>query len=337
MSKIVELTRYLESMAPLYYQESYDNSGLLCGNPNWQISGVMIALDAVEEVVDEAIEKNCNLVISHHPIIFNGLKKLTGSNYIERTIVKAIKNDVAIYAIHTNLDNVLRNGVNQVIADRIGLHSTRILSPKQEALTLELSVSDLLFDNVLEGLEKFKKEKYFNFEYFKVAGAKPNKIKVHGDRHILLDLHPLIDQYDLEAHWQKKDNHAAEVGAGLIGELDLPMGEEAFLSMVKERLQAGVVRHTQLLGRSISRVAVCGGSGSFLLNKAIASGAHAFVSADFKYHQFFDADKRIVIADVGHFESEQFTVDLLYKLVTEKFSNFAAHCTNVRTNPVHYF
>jgi dinuclear metal center YbgI/SA1388 family protein len=267
---IHELTTYLETIAPSHYQEDYDNSGLLVGDPQTEITGIMISLDATEAVIDEAVAKGCNLVVSHHPIIFRGLKRLTGRNYVERVVIKAIREGVALYAIHTNLDNVLRNGVNGKIAEKLGLENTRILAQKP------------LHKNGL----------------------------------------PAPDP---------------EVGSGVIGALPAPMTEHDFLQSLKDRMQVGCIKHTPLRGRMIQSIAVCGGAGGFLLPRAIAAGADFFVTADYKYHEFFDADGQIVIADIGHYESEQFTIDLLYEIISKKYSNFAPYCTSVNTNPVHYF
>jgi dinuclear metal center YbgI/SA1388 family protein len=270
MTTISELSIYLETIAPAHYQEDYDNSGLLVGDPNTIIKGVMVALDATEAVIDEAVAKGCNLVVAHHPIIFRGLKRLTGRNYVERVVIKAIREGVALYAIHTNLDNVYRDGVNGKIAEKLGLTNTRILANKP------LSKNGL----------------------------------------------PTTDP---------------EVGSGLIGTLAEPMPEPAFLQELKTRMQVGCIKHTPLRSQMVHTVAVCGGSGGFLLPKAIAAGADFFITADYKYHEFFDADGQIVIADIGHYESEQFTIELLHEIISKKYSNFARYCTSVKTNPVHYF
>ena len=260
--KISELCHQLESIAPLHLQESYDNAGLIVGKAEAEITGVMVCLDAIEAVVDEAAQKGCNLIVAHHPIVFSGLKRLTYANYIERTVAAALKNDIAIYAIHTNLDNVLRQGVNERIAERLGLEDVQILQPK---------------------------------------GEDPN------------------------------------IGSGAIGKLSKSLPEKAFLAHLAKAMKASCVRHTALLGKPVRRIAVCGGSGSFLLSQALRQEADVFVTADYKYHQFFDADAKIVIADIGHFESEQFTIDLLYEIISEKSRNFAVRKTEVITNPVQYF
>ena len=263
--KIIDLIQFLENHAPLQYQENYDNSGLLIGDSNRELTKVLISLDAIEEVVDEAIEIGAELIISHHPIIFSGLKKVTGSNYIERTVIKAIKNDISLYAIHTNLDNLPIDGVNSKIAAKLGLNNTSILSPKDEIQH--------------EGLS---------------------------------------------------------IGAGLVGELVTPMNEIKFLDFLKERMELKVIKHTAQLGGEVSKVALCGGSGSFLLDKAIRESADVFISADFKYHQYFDADGKIMIIDIGHYESEKYTSELLLELINRNFTNFAAQISKTATNPVFY-
>jgi dinuclear metal center YbgI/SA1388 family protein len=267
---IKDITSHLESIAPISLQESYDNAGLIVGDPDMEVSSALICLDATEEIVEEAKQLDCKFIIAHHPVIFRGLKKLNGSNYVERCIIKAIRNDIAIYAIHTNLDNTFSQGVNSAIAKRLGLSNTRILSPKAIGYT---------------------------------GTILPN----------------------------------AETGAGLIGELSGELVEEDFLKNLKYQLKTQLVRHTKLLSKNIRKVAICGGSGSFLLPVAIENGADAFVTADFKYHEFFDADGKILIADVGHYESEQFTIDLLKEIIAGKFPTFALHLTKVVTNPVNYF
>ncbi len=259
---IQDIISVLEAIAPPHLQESYDNAGLIVGDPKMPVNGVLFCLDSTEMIVDEAIALGCNLIVAHHPIVFRGLKRLNGANYVERTVMQAIRRDVAIYAIHTNLDNVHRQGVNAKIAEKLRLQNTRILLPK--------------------------------------PGVTP------------------------------------DVGAGLVGELTEPLSELDFLQAVKTSFLAGCIRHTALLQKPVQRVAVCGGAGSFLLAEARRAGADAFVTADFKYHEFFDADGQILIADIGHYESEQFTVELLHDLVREKFATFALHCTKLNTNPVFY-
>ncbi|WP_420458232.1 Nif3-like dinuclear metal center hexameric protein [Neolewinella sp.] len=260
--KIRDVTGYLETIAPSELQESYDNAGLIVGDPATEVTGVLTSLDCTEAIVEEAAARGCNLVVAHHPIVFRGLKRLNGANYVERTVIRAIQLGVAIYAIHTNLDNVRDRGVNERIAQQLELENLRLLRAKNEAGT---------------------------------------------------------------------------VGSGMVGELPEPMSETAFLSMLRERMQAEVVRHTTLLNKEVTTVAVAGGAGGFLLEDAKRAGAQVFVTADYKYHEFFDADGQIVICDIGHYESEQFTTQLLAEVLSTKFTTFAVLSTELITNPVHYF
>jgi dinuclear metal center YbgI/SA1388 family protein len=363
--KLNEIIKHLESIAPLAYQEDYDNSGLLVGDEHRDVGSALVALDCTEAIVDEAILHNCDLIITHHPIIFKGLKKLNGKNYIERVILKAIKHDIALYAIHTNLDSV-QAGVNKVICDRLGILDPVILSPKKALLKKLVtycpvaaadSVRDALFGagaghigNYSEcsfnssGTGTFRGNDETN-PFVGIPGIRHMEqeikieliFKAQDERKVLLALletHPYeevaYDVYSLE-------NKNQEVGAGMIGFLKEPIEAPAFLSMVKTQMQASVIRHTEILPKPIRKVAVCGGSGSFLLKEALAAGADAFVTADFKYHEFFDAEQKLIIADIGHFESEQFTSNLLLNIITEKFPNFAIRLTAQNTNPINYF
>lgn len=362
--KIRDIIQVIESFAPPRYQEAYDNAGLLFGNPAWDVTNVLLTLDATEAVIDEAIEKGCNLVIAHHPIIFGGLKKITGKNYVERVAIKAIKNDVAVYAAHTNLDNV-RNGVNRMLADRLNLQQCQILAPKKDLLcklftfvphAAAETVRNALFAAGAGNIGNYS-ECSFNAEgqgSFKGADNTHPHVGTPGQRHFegetklevifpiylennivkaLLHHHPYEEvAYDIV----KLENAHPQVGAGLIGNLPAPMDETEFLRLVKERTGTGCVRYTPLRGKPVQKVAVCGGAGSFLLKNAIAAGADAYISADFKYHEFFDAENQLIIADVGHFESEQFTVELFYIILTENFRNFAPLKSSIRTNPVNY-
>lgn len=265
MTKVIDLYHFLDGIAPFELQEDYDNAGIIVGDPEMEVTGVMMCLDSTEAIIDEAIQRNCNVIIAHHPIIFSGLKQLVGANYVQRTVMKAIRNDIAILAIHTNLDNVLANGVNEMIAKKLGLSDLSILAPKQQ---------DVIDD---------------------VAGA------------------------------------------GLVGYYDDHMSAVNFLDLLKEKMQLDVVKHTALCYDEVKKIAICGGSGGFLLEHAKSAGAHVFVTSDYKYHEYFDADNDIIIADIGHYESEQYTIELLYKLIKENFSTFAAHYTQRSTNPVYYY
>ncbi len=362
--KIQKLLRYIEQFAPPAYQESYDNSGLIVGDSSAKITGVLLCLDSIEAVIDEAIEKECNLVIAHHPIVFSGLKRFNGKNYIERVVMKAIKNDIAIYACHTNLDNV-QAGVNAKIAEKIGLINTKILAPKSKLLKKLVvftpvkeadKVRNALFDAGAGQVGKYD-EASFNVvgagTFRAGEGTNPHIGEV-GKRHIEAELKiEVIFPFDRErqiiAAMQKShpyeeiaydiislDNAHQEIGSGMIGELPEYMETLPFLNQLKETMNTNCVRYTNPLNNPIRRVAVCGGSGQFLLRTAIAQNADVFITADFKYHQFFDAENKIVIADIGHFESEQFTIELFYDLITKKFDTFAVYCTEVNTNPVNY-
>ncbi|HMU45337.1 MAG TPA: Nif3-like dinuclear metal center hexameric protein [Chitinophagaceae bacterium] len=363
--KINEVISFLESWAHPSLQEHYDNAGLITGDPGWECSGIVCSLDAVEDVVNEAIEKKCNLIVAHHPIIFSGLKKINGKNYVERTIIKAIKNDIAIYAIHTNLDNVA-NGVNGKIADKLGLQKRAILSPKESTLKklftfaptdkAELvrsaifnagagqigNYSECSFNT--EGVGTFKGGENTN-PYVGEKGEqhKENETRIevifpaYLEKRILkalFDSHPYEEvAYDIVS----LSNLHPVIGSGLVGELSEPISEKEFLNLVKKVFNTGVVRHTLLIGKKIEKVAVCGGAGSFLISKALGCKADAYLTADMKYHEFFDADGKMLIADVGHYESEQFTMDLLKEILEQKFPTFAVLKTRVKTNPVFYF
>jgi dinuclear metal center YbgI/SA1388 family protein len=363
--KLYELTSYLESIAPLAYQEDYDNSGLIVGNGNQEITQGLISLDCTEAVVDEAIRTGCQVIISHHPIVFKGLKKFNGKTYVERVVEKAIRHNIALYAIHTNLDSVM-DGVNARIGQTLGLKNLRILSAKNGLLKKLVTyapvshtaiVRDALFKAGAghignysecsfnaEGTGTFKAGNNAN-PYVGQPGEQRHEAETrietiypaHLESKILMALflnHPYEEvAYDLYT----LTNQHQQVGAGMIGELDMPVNERDFLGHIKNSMQAAVIRHTQLTEKPVKKVAVCGGSGGFLLKQAIAAGADVFITADYKYHEFFDAEGKIVIADIGHFESEQFTQHLLYEIIQKKFSNFAVRLTEINTNPIKYF
>ena len=363
-SKIKDVTSYLESLAPSSYQESYDNSGLLTGNPDTTVSGILTTLDVTEDVVEEAAAMNCNLVVAHHPILFKGLKSLTGKSYVERTIITAIKKDIAIYASHTNLDNVSM-GVNKRIADKVGLTKTAVLIPRVGTLSKLVTfvprenlahVTAALHDAGAGEIGNYK-ECSFQIEgtgtFVPGPGSNPHIGKAGKPeevrevriemlfpshlKHTLLKALRKAHPYEEVAYYVTQlENENQEVGAGMIGELVTPEEPKKFLQRLKQSMQATVIRHTALLSKPISKVAVCGGSGSFMLSAAIAQGADAFVSADFKYHDFFDAEGKILIADVGHYESEQFTKGLLLEILSKKFTTFACHFSKTVTNPISY-
>jgi dinuclear metal center YbgI/SA1388 family protein len=363
--KISDIIAVLERIAPPLYQENYDNSGLIIGNPDWDCSGVLLAMDVTDAIIEEAQRKNVNLVIAHHPLIFHGLKKISENNYTGKAIVSAIKKDIAIYAIHTNLDNIIK-GVNGKIAQKLGLMNTEPLSANPNTLRKLFTfvpidqtekVRSALFEagaghigNYSEtsfgspGLGTFKGGEGTNpFVGTKDTRhvEKENKIEVIFPVHLqatvlqaLLDSHPYEEvAYDVVA----LSNSSKEIGSGLIGELAEPVNESAFLSLLKKEFSLQVIRHTPLLNMDIKKVALCGGAGSFLISKALSAGAQIFISSDIKYHEFFDANGKIIIADIGHYESEQFTIELLDELLREKFPTFAVLKPDTITNPVNYY
>ena len=362
--KIKDITAHLESWAPLAYQEPYDNCGLLTGDHNWNVSGILVTLDCLEHVVDEAISLQCNLIIAHHPIIFKGMKRLTGTNYVERTVIKAIKNDIAIYAIHTNLDNI-HTGVNKIIAERIGLTGLEILQPKSNALLkLVTFIPKEDTDKVVDALHQAGAGHIGNYEYcsFQLEGqgsfkptekatphkgkkgqleiAEENRVEVilpaTAQASVLAALRASHPYEEVAYYLSPLLNPHQEVGAGVIGDLQEALEPSTFLVRLKAQMNADCIRHTALPSKWIKRVAVCGGSGSFLLSRARAAGADAYVSADFKYHEFFDAQGDILVADPGHYESEQFTKDLIKDVLERKFPNFAVYFSKSVTNPISY-
>ncbi|MGZ6540270.1 MAG: Nif3-like dinuclear metal center hexameric protein [Bacteroidia bacterium] len=362
--KLKEITDYLESFAPLAYQENYDNAGLICGNHDMDIKAALICLDSTEAVIDEAIATNCNLVIAHHPIVFSGIKKFNGKNYVERVIIKAIQNNIAIYAAHTNLDNV-HNGVNAKIAEKLSLINCSVLAPQKNGLK-KLAVfcpedkteiiRTALFAAGAGAIGNYD-ECSFNTNgtgTFR-AGENTNPYvgergKQHMEKEVKIECifpafneskvlkamfaaHPYEEvAYDIIA----LSNSNNLVGAGLLGELKAEMAEMDFLKYLKQVMKADSVRYTALRDKKVKKIAVCGGSGSFLLPNAIRSGADVFVTADFKYHQFFDAESSIIIADIGHYESEQYTSELFYEILKKKFTTFALHLSKINTNPIKY-
>ncbi len=355
----------IERFAPLAYQESYDNCGLLTGHKEQEVTGALLCLDCVEASIDEAIRKKCNLIIAHHPIIFGGLKKLNGTNYVERTVIKAIQNNIAIYACHTNLDNV-KLGVNKKIADKLGLTNQHILAPKKTVLKKLVTfvpashletVRESLFaagaGNIgnydkcsfaLEGTGSFRGNENANpfiGEKGKLSLEKETRLELIfetvNEFSILTALkqnHPYeevaYDIYQLENMYQ-------DIGSGMTGELEKAVPETEFLSLLKSTFNVKTLKHTTLLNKPVKKVALCGGSGSFLLKQAINSKSDIYISSDFKYHEFFDAENRILVADIGHYETEQFTPEIFYEIISNKFPTFASYLTETNTNPVNYF
>jgi len=359
-----DLLDHIETIAPLPYQESYDNAGLVTGDRNWEIGSALITVDVTEAVIEEAIAHGCKLILCHHPLIFKAIKRITGNSEVESCLIKAIKNDIAIYAVHTNLDSIT-GGVNSKICEKLGLKECRILSPvKNQLVKLVTFIPEKYFETVRTALFLAGAGVIGNYDQcsFSSLGAgtfsgneattpfvgskgvlhtEPEiRLEVILPRHLtsrvveaLIANHPYEEvAYDLLA----LENDFPTVGTGMIGTLPDACDELEFLNRVKDIFGCQMIRHTPLLNRKISKIALCGGSGSFLTGKAIAAGAELFLSADFKYHDFFEADKRIVLADIGHYESEQFTKEVLKEIVLKKFPTFALRLSDVKTNPVSY-
>jgi dinuclear metal center YbgI/SA1388 family protein len=365
MTTTKELLASLNRWAPFAFQESYDNAKLLTGSPGQVVSGVLVSLDCIESVVDEAIRMNCNTILSHHPILFNGIKSITGENYIERTIIKAIKNEISLIAMHTNLDNV-SSGVNHKIAQKLNLLNTEILRSKPNVLKKLITycptsnaeeVRLALFES---GAGKIGDYDQCSFNtvgtgtYRAGEHAQPylgERGQIHKEEEIKIELvfsspfksnivNALIKAHPYEEvayEIYELDNTNKNIGSGMIGELTEPMSEIRFLDQLKNAFQCQVIRHTKLLDKPISKVAFCGGAGGFLLDDAKRKAADVFITGDYKYHEFFDADENIVIMDIGHYESEQYTIELMGDFLKRNFNTFATHLTTVNTNPVNYY
>jgi dinuclear metal center YbgI/SA1388 family protein len=362
--KISELLSYFNEIAPFTYQESYDNSGIQVGDAGVDIQGVLLTIDVTEEIIEEAISKNLNVIISHHPLIFQGLKHITDQTATERIIKKAVKNNINIISIHTNIDNI-DGGVNSRIALKLRLQKTEVLLPLEgKLLKLCVFVPDSHADTVRESIfsagagmignydscsfntsgsgtfrgnentspfrgvkEKLHSEPEIKIETILPINLKEKVVaamlKAHPYEEVAYDLYPLANQYNAG-------------GSGMIGYLPEALGEREFLLVLKDVFKSKVIRYSSFTGKKIHKVALCGGSGSFLLKKAISADAQAFISSDFKYHQFFDADGKLLIADVGHYESEQYTKEIFYELLIKKLPNFALHLSEINTNPINY-
>lgn len=362
---IKDLIYFLEQTAPPQYQENYDNAGLIVGDAQAEVTGVLVCLDSIQAVIEEAKMLGCNVVIAHHPIVFKGLKRLNGKNYVERTVISAIKNDIAIYAIHTNLDNMYINGVNRKIAEKLGLKNLKILAPKKDVLMkLTTFVPVENTQPVLDALYAAGGGQIGEYKNcsFRTTGkgtftptgfANPhigtlnkaeevieNRIEIifpsYLEYHLVLALKKAHPYEEVAYYLNRLDNENAEVGAGMIGDLEEEISEMDFLAFLKEIMHAGCVRYTHPLSKTVKKVAVCGGAGGFLLNNAINAGADVFVTADYKYHEFFDADGKILIADIGHYESEQYTIELLRDILQNEFKNLKVFSTKILTNPVNY-
>ena len=361
---VQDVINHLHDLAPLAYAEDFDNVGLLVGDKYQKITGVLVTLDTLEAVVDEAIEKKCNLIVSFHPIIFKGLKKLTGKNYVERVVIKAIKNNIAIFAIHTALDNAFQ-GVNSIICNQLGLQNKRILIPQKDTIKkLTTYVPNAEADALREALFSNGAGNIGNYDAcsFNVEGngtfrgneasnpTKGEKGKLHteAETKITVTFKKHLEQEVLKALFEHHpyeevayeiittENTNQHIGMGMIGELESTQSEVEFLTFVKQQMKTGVVRHSKLLNKPVKKIAVLGGSGSFAINAAKAAGADVFITADLKYHDFFTAENSIVLADVGHYESEQYTKTFLVDYLSKKISSFAIILSNTNTNPVKY-
>lgn len=362
--KVRDIVRFLEEWAPPVLQESYDNSGLIVGDRNQEVSKALISLDCTEDVVDEAIEQGAELIISHHPIVFKGLKTFTGANYVERTVLKAIKAGISLYAIHTNLDNV-KSGVNFELATALGckVDSLKILRPKPELLDhIVVFCPEENAEEVKNAMHEAGAGEIGDYSEcsFSVAGEGAFRPSASANSHIgeagelekvgevrvemvcerwksgavisaAKTAHPYEEMAHYVSHLSNKDQF---IGSGMIGVLSEAMDWEDFVKVIKESLGATHIKHTKPLGGKVRKVAVCGGSGSFLLRDAISKNADVFVTSDFKYHEFFDADNKIIIADVGHYESEWRTSSLIANKLKENFTNFAVRLASANTNPV---
>ena len=361
---IKEIISVLEEMAPLAYAEDFDNVGLLVGDQDVEATGVLVCHDALENIIDEAIAKNCNLVVCFHPILFSGLKKITGKNYVERAVIKAIKNDIAIYAVHTALDNH-QEGVNKIFSDALGLINTKILIPKQNFIRKLVTftipenaeeVRNALFDAGAgtignyencsfnsKGIGTYMGNEHSNpqvGERFEFVQGDEIKIEVTFEKHlenkILKALFKSHAYEEVAYEIYELQNQHQNIGLGMIGELKNPMNEKEFLLFAKEKMQCGGIRHSNFTGKEIKKVAVLGGAGSFAIKNAIQAGADAYLTADLKYHQFYEAENKLLLADIGHFESERYTKNYIVDYLTKKMPNFAIILSEENTNPVKY-
>ncbi|MDO9276533.1 MAG: Nif3-like dinuclear metal center hexameric protein [Lutibacter sp.] len=362
--KIKDIAACIEEIAPLNYAEDFDNVGLLVGDFNTEVTGVLVTLDTLETVVDEAVENNCNLIVSFHPILFSGLKKLNGKNYVERAVIKAIKNNIAIYAMHTALDNSFQ-GVNAKMCEVLGLKNKKILIPQKNTL------KKLTTYTPIASAEKVRQALFnagagtvgnydhcsFNAEGYGTFKGNENSYPVYGEKGKLHQENETLISVIFEKHKERNilsalfnshpyeevayeivslENKNQEIGLGMTGELAEEKSETDFLNFLKNSMNPKGIRHSELLGKPIKKVAVLGGSGSFAIEKAIEAGADIYVTADIKYHEFYKAENKLVIADIGHYESEQFTKNILVDILTKKFPNFAIILSQKNTNPIYY-
>jgi len=363
--KLQDIINVLEQMAPLAYAEDFDNVGLLVGDKDLDVKGVLVCHDALENVINEAIIKNCNMVVCFHPILFSGLKKITGKNYVEKAIIKAIKNDIAIYAVHTALDND-KNGVNKIFCNSLGLKNTTTLIKKEQfikklvtyttpenVIKLRTALFEAGAGNIgnyencsfsSKGLGTYMGNENSNPEIgerFEFVEAQEIKIEVTYEKHLenkiisALFKNHVYEEVAYEIY--NLQNKHQNIGLGMVGEFENELSELEFLNLVKDKMQCQAIRHTQLLNKPIKRVAVLGGSGSYAIKNTIQEGVDAFITSDLKYHQFYEAENKIVILDIGHFESERYTKNYIVDYLIKKIPNFAITLSEKNTNPVKYF
>lgn len=361
---VQDVINHLQDLAPLAYAEDFDNAGLLVGDKNQSVSAVLVSLDTLEPVVDEAIAKKCNLIVSFHPIIFNGLKKLTGKTYVERVVIKAIKNNIAIFAIHTALDNAFV-GVNSIICDQLGLKNKKILIPKSGTIKkLQTYVPKAKAEELRKALFNTGAGSIGNYEScsFNIDGegtymgnedsnpvlGKKGELHTETETSIAVTFKSHLESKVLktlfETHPYEEvayeiitlENTNQHIGMGMIGDLESPMTMLDCLNFIKYKMNTECIRHSKVVNKTIKTIAVLGGSGSFAINAAKSANADLFVTADLKYHDFFRAENDIILADIGHYESEQFTKRFLVDYLSKKMTNFAVILSNTNTNPVNY-
>jgi dinuclear metal center YbgI/SA1388 family protein len=361
---IQEVINYLEELAPLDYAEDFDNVGLLVGDKKAKLTGILVTLDTLESVVDEAIEKKCNLIVSFHPIIFKGLKKLNGNSYVERVVMKAIKNNIAIYAIHTALDNALQ-GVNDIICNTLELKNKKILLPQKgtiKKLTTYIPNCDASkLRNALfnAGAGHIGNYDQCSFNTEGVGTYRGNELSnpVKGEKGSIHQEEETLVSVTFQKHLESKilkslfehhpyeevafevitlDNYNQTIGIGMVGELEKEMPTDDFLAFVKQKMNTTCIKHSKIIKKSVKRIAVLGGSGSFAINAAKSANADVFITSDLKYHDFFLAEGDLIIADIGHYESEQYTKNFLADYLSKKITNFAVVLSTTNTNPVTY-
>jgi len=361
---IKDITNYLETIAPLQLQDSFDNSGLLIGDSGSTVTKVLATLDVTENVITEAINTKCELIIAHHPVIFKGIKKLTNSNLTEKLVVMAIKSNIAIYAIHTNLDNVM-GGVNSILAKKLGIKNTRILLPKTNGYNKIITfcpsshvpdIKNALFASGAGNIGNYSNCSYTSSgvgTFMPLADSNPfvgelNKLQQEEEERIeviipsyklnkaisaMLNAHPYEEPaYDI----YNLNNTNKMVGSGLIGEIDNEISVTEYLRSVKQKLGTSYLKHNKLINKPVKRVAICGGSGSFLINAAAKNKADIFITGDIKYHEYFEHTENMTIVDAGHYETEHPVKELIYSLLKKKFPNFAVQISQESANPISF-